>query len=1041
MSLPEISIRRPVTTVMLTLIVVILGVISLTNLRQALMPEINLGIAVVIATYDGAGPEEVENLVTRPLESALSTVSNLQNITTTSSSGVSVIVLEFAEGTDMDFAALRMRENIDMFRRLLPDGVDPRVMQIDPNMMTGFTIGVTGEFDMVTLKGLVEDNVVLRMEKLDGVGSVSLSGGLEREIVIELMPDRLVSYGIAAQQIAGVLAAENINRPGGTLLQGSTELQVRTTGEFTSVDEITNLPISTPRGATIRLSDIANVTDGFRDVTSYSIINGLQGITVSITKQSTANTVEVSDLVNAELELLKNEFPELNFIVIEDSAEFIRSSISNVWMTVIQATGLAIIVLLIFLGNFRSPLIIGVSIPVAIVASMALMYFTDMTLNMVTLNALVISVGILIDNAIVVLESITRYVDMGVEPKEAARKGAREVSMAITVSTLTTIAVFVPVLFVGGIAGEMFGQLGIIISFTLLSSLIVSLTFVPMACSKFLKQKDPDKKSKNPVRRTWERWNNGYERFKGFYGKVLKWSLNHKAAVVIVFLIFLGLTGTVIGFMGMEFMSEMDQGQVSISVNTPRGGLLDEISQATEDVLERIEGMEEIQDVSVTVGGGGMFGMLFGSSGSNSSSISITLTDRQERAPIEEVMEEMRDRIGLLPGVEYTVNAVGDMMGMGGGSGNSISFDLFGDNVELLAQTGTQVVELISTLPQIRNAASSHQEGYPTARISVDRQRANHHGLQAAQVAGTVNMAISGMTVSRFKVDGGEVDIVMRFEQDRLNYITDLHNLMLMTPRGTSIPLSEVADIYEEEGPTAITKQNQRRYITISAEFVDTDLNTISGAIEALLSEQQLPPGITYEFGGMFAMMMESFEALAIAMILGFVLLYMVMASQFESIAYPATILFSIPIAWTAGLFGIFLMGDNISVVSFIGLILLMGIVINNGIVLVDFINTKRKEGMRTYDAILFAGPVRLRPILMTTLTTVVGLMPMMFAVADGAEMQRPLGAVVVFGLTFSTMITLLLIPVLYLILHNIRKKLKTKGTGVSGLATTTATD
>jgi len=1023
---------------MLTLIVVILGVISLTNLRQELMPEINLGIAVVIAQYDGAGPEEVENLVTRPLEMALSTVSNLQTITTTSSSGTSVIMLEFAEGTDMDFAALRMRENIDMFRMLLPDGVQPRVMQIDPNMMTGFTIGVTGDFDMTALRDKVEDNVVLRLEQLDGVGSVNTSGGMERLISVELHPDRLINYGITSQQIAGVLASENINRPGGMLLQGDVELQVRTTGEFQTVEEIVNLPLTTPRGAQIRLSDVADITDGFREITSYAVINGLQGITISVTKQSIANTVEVSDLINAEIESLRREFPELNFTIIEDSAEFIRQSIDNVWMTVLMATGLAIIVLLLFLGNFRSPLIIGASIPVALIASTALMYFTDMTLNMVTLNALVISVGVLIDNAIVVLESISRYVDMGMESKEAARRGAREVTMAITVSTMTTIAVFVPVLFVGGIAGEMFGQLGLIISFTLLSSLIVSLTFVPMACSKFLKRRDPDKKA-NPVRRTWEVWDRSYVRFRDRYGKILKWSLTHKKAVVGIFLIFLVLSGSVIGFMGMEFMAEMDQGQVNISVNTPQGGLLEEISQATEEVMSRIDGMEEIQDVSVTVGGGGMFGMLFGSSGGNRSSINITLVDREHRRSIEEVMEDMRDRIGLLPGVEYTVNSTGDMMG--GGGGNSISFSLFGDDAEQLATTGNQVVELISTIPSIRNATSSHQEGYPTARVSVDRNRANHHGLQAAGVASTVNMAISGMTVTRFRVDGGEVDVVMRFAQDRVNYITDLHNLMLMTPRGTSIPLSEVADIYEEEGPVSITKQNQRRYITISAEFVETDLNSVSSEISALLAEFDMPPGMTYEFGGMFAMMMESFEGLAIALLLGFVLLYMVMASQFESLAYPATILFSIPIAWTAGLFGIFIMGDNISVVSFIGLILLMGIVINNGIVLVDFINTKRKEGMTTFDAILFAGPVRLRPILMTTLTTVIGLMPMMFAAAEGAEMQRPLGAVVVFGLSFSTMITLILIPVLYLTLHNIRKKLKTKSTGVSGLATTEATD
>jgi len=665
---------------------------------------------------------------------------------------------------------------------------------------------------------------------------------------------------------------------------------------------------------------------------------------------------------------------------------------------------------------------------VAIIASMALMYFTDMTLNMVTLNAIVISVGILIDNAIVVLESISRYVNMGMDPKDAAVRGAKEVTMAVTVSTLTTIAVFVPVLFVSGIAGEMFGQLGLIISFALISSLVVSLTFVPMACSRFLKKKNESKKV-NAARRTWERWDAWYERFKAWYGRVLKWALGHKKAVVGIFLLFLAGSGSVIALMGMEFMTEMDQGQISISIETPRGGLLEEISEATEAVLNRIDGMEEIKDMSVSVGGGGIFGSMFGSSGANSSSAIITLLPMEERRSIDDIMEDMRQRIGLIPGVEYTVTSSGNMMSMGGG--NSISFALYSDSAEHLANIGDDLVKLISTIPTIRNAASSLQEGYPQARVSVDRQKANFHGLQAAGVASTVNMAISGSTVTKFKIDGGEVDVVMRYQTERLNYITDLQNLMLMTPRGISIPLSEVADIYEEQGPTSITKDNQRRYITISAEFVDTDLNTVTGDIASLLDDYPFPEGVSYEFGGMYEMMMDSFKSLALALLLGFVLLYMVMASQFESIAYPSTILFSIPIAWTAGIFGIFLMGGNISVVSFIGLILLMGIVINNGIMMVDFINRKRKEGMTTYDAILFAAPVRLRPILMTTLTTVIGLMPLMFAKAEGAEMQKPLGAVVVFGLSFSTIITLLLIPVLYMTLHNIRKRLRLKGQGL----------
>ena len=1017
MSLPEHAIRRPVTTVMMTLIVVILGIVALMNLRQDLMPEMDLGIAIVFANYDGAGPEEIENLLTRPLENALSTVTNLRNMTTSSSAGSSLIILEFEDGTDMDHASLNMRENIDMFRPLLPDGVDPMVLQIDPNMMQSFVVGITGDYDLVRLKNVVDDQIVRRIERLDGVGSVSVGGGVDREISVELDPTRLAGHGITAMQVAGTLAQENVNRPGGALVQGQQELQVRTVNEFASVQEIENLPLITPMGTVIRLMDVARVVDGFREVTSYSVINGRQGVTINVTQQSTANTVEVGERIHAELDRLRFEFPHLEFTVITDTSQFIVDALGNVWVTVLQATGFAMLVLLIFLGNGRSPLIIGVSIPVSLIASLALMYFADMTLNMVSLNALVIAVGLLVDNAIVVLESISRYIEQGLDPKEASAKGAREVSMAVAASTMTTLAVFLPVLFVTGIAGEMFGQLGLVLSFALVSSLVVAMTFVPMACSKFLRPSSEAPK----VLKFLASWQSFYGRMEERYGRILHWALNHKKAVILIFLVFLFSSGSVIGMMGMEFMGAMDQGEVNISVTAPRGALLDEISELTGTVLSRISDMDEIQDISVTVGGGGVMATLFGGGGTNASSIFIHLVHRDDRRHIDSIMEEMRERIAPLPGAEFSVTSMGDM-GMGGG--NTVSFNLFGDDMALLAATGDDIVNLISTLPNIRNAESSLQAGTPQAQILVDRQRASHFGLQASAVASTVQMAIAGMTVTQYRVGGTEVDVVMRYQPERLIHVTDLENLLLSTPMGTSIPLSEVADIAVTEGPASITRQNQRPYITISAEFIESDLGTITQQITALLDDYVFLGGIIYEFGGAFEMMMESFVSLGWALLLGFVLLYMVMASQFESLAYPSTILFSIPIAWTAGLFGIFLIGENISVVSFIGLILLMGIVVNNGIVLVDFINTKRKEGMVAFEAILYAGKARMRPILMTTVTTVMGVMPMMFATAEGAEMQQPLGAVIVFGLTFSTAITLILIPVLYSILHNIRKKL-----------------
>ncbi|MCL2223774.1 MAG: efflux RND transporter permease subunit [Defluviitaleaceae bacterium] len=1021
----DFAIRRPVTTIMLTFIVIILGLIAFTNLQQELIPEMDFGMAVVFATYDGAGPEEIDTLITRPLQMALSTVTNLRNISTTSTAGSSIVFLEFEDGTDMNHAALNMRENIDLFRMLLPDGVDPHVLQIDPSMMQSFTIGVTGDFDLVRLLDIVDDQVVQRLERVDGVGSVTVSGGVEREISVEIDPGRLTNYGLTAQQIAGILAMENVNRPGGTMVQGGAELQLRTVGEFQSVDEIRNLPVLTPTGAVIRLSDVARVVDGFREKTSYALINGQQGIVLDIAQQSTANTVEVGRRIQSEIATLAIEFPELSFIIITDTSTFITATINNIWVTVLQATLLSMLVLLIFLGNGRSPLIIAVSIPVSLVASLAIMFFTGLTLNMITLNALLISVGLLIDNSIVVLESISRYVNEGLDPKEAASKGAKEVGLAVTVATLTTLAVFVPVLFVGGLAGEMFGSLGLVISFSLASSLIVALTFVPMACSKFLKPEMAaeiaSQQKRRGLRGIWEVWNRGYKRVEEWYGRVISWALTHRKFVVLGFVLFVLGSGSVIGGMGMEFLAAMDQGMVSISVAAPDGALLEEVSGLTSVVLERIDDMDVIQDISVSVGGAGMMAAMFGFGGSNTANIQIQLIDANYREHIDIVMEEIRQRIEPLPGAELTVSAV-DAMGADGMGGNSISFSLFGDEMDLLRSVGDEIVELISTLPMIRNAESSLQESQPQASVIVDRARASHHGLMASTVANTVQMAVAGMTVTWYREAGTEVDVVVRYQPERLVHITDLHNLMLATPFGTTIPLSEVAEIVVAQGPTAITRQNGRQMITISAEFVDTDLNSATQAVDDLLSTMVLPGGMSYEFGGAFEMMMESFAALGIAMVLGFVLLYMVMASQFESIAYPSTILFSIPVAWTAGLFGVWIMGDYINMVSFIGLILLMGIVTNNGIVMVDYINTKRREGLQSFDAIVFAAKVRLRPILMTSITTVVGLMPMMFAHGEGAEVQQPLGVIIVFGLSFSTMITLILIPVMYSLLHGFRK-------------------
>lgn len=1022
MNLPEISVKRPVTIVMITLIVVILGILGFNNLQQELMPEMNLGIAVVIASYDGAGPEEVENLVTVPLRNALGTVSNLQNISTTSSSGMSIIVLEFAAGTDMNHASLNMRENIDMWSALLPSGVDPMVLQIDPSMLQGITVGITGDFNMVTLLSIVEDQIVPRLERLDGVASIDVSGGIEREISIEINPGLMAHYGLTSTQIAGTIITENVNRPGGLLAQGNSELQVRTVGQFSSVQEIANLPIITSAGATIRLSDIADIVDGFAEQTGYAIINGTPGIVIDISQQSTANIVEVSNLVNREINLLRTEFAELDFLMIDDSADFIVSTLNNVWLTVIQATSLAMLVLFVFLGSFRTPLIIGVSIPVSLITTLALMYFTGMTLNMITLNAMVISVGMLVDNSIVVLENIARYLDMGYSPIEAAKKGAGEVGLSVMASTLTTVIIFVPILFTEGLAGEMFGQLGLVIAFSLISSLVVAMTFVPMASSKFLKKSDDNNKV-NFLRAIWLKFEAGFTGLENWYEKVLSKSLKMKTIVIIAFLLFVAGTGSVIGMMGMEFMAVMDTGAIGINIQVPQGSLLEEISGVTNTVLDRIEYMDEIENISAVVGGGGGMSAIFGGGGSNTSNIYIQLVDSTQRRHMNYIISDMRDMVDDIPGAEITVSPADAMMG--GMGGMAVQLEILGENFYLLTETGEQLIEVISALPMILNVESSASAANPQARVDINRQQAAFYMLAASQIADVVQMAISGQTITQLRYGANEIDVVLRYNPEGLTHLPNLENLMITTPLGVTIPLSEVASISIEQGPTAITTNNNQQLITLTAEFTNSDLGTVSNAITNAISEFDMPIGITYRFAGDFEMMMESFIGLGFALLLGFVLLYMVMASQFESLSYPFILLFSVPIAWTAGLFGVFLMGDNISIVSFIGLILLMGIVVNNGIILIDYINIKLSEGSNILEAIVQGSKVRLRPILMTTVTTVMGAIPMIFAYGEGAEMQQGLGAIIAFGLSFSTVITLILIPVLYYILYSVQQKFK----------------
>jgi len=1025
MKLSKVSIQRPVTTVMVVFIVILLGIVSMGKLPVDLLPSIEYPYALVMTSYNGAGPQEIESLITKPLESVVGTVSNVKNITSTSSNGSSMIFVEFNDGTDMDVATLNMREKIDLIKGMLPeDADDPMVMEVSPDMMATMQIGISGSDDLVKLKQIVEDEITSKIERVEGVASVNISGGKEKEIRITLLPDKLKGYNITPSTVAQSIAAENLNLPVGEVKQGTSSLTVRALGEFSSIEEIRNLPITTA-GGVIYLRDIAEVEEVFKEMTSYAYINGKPSISLSVQKQSTANTVQVSKAVNKALDRLRAELKDIEITMIYDTAEFINLSINNVASTAISGGILAVFILFIFLRNIRSTFIVGTAIPVSIVATFALMYFSGLTLNMVSLGGLALGIGMLVDNAIVVLENIYRHRENGEGRKDAADKGTTEVGMAVLASTLTTIAVFLPIVFVEGITAKLFKEMALTITYSLTASLVVAVTLVPMMASKILKVEKVDEiKRRKITTKIFDAWSAVLDSIDKVYRRVLNWTLHHrlKASLITIGVFIATLSIPVLGLVGMEFFPASDEGSFTIDVTLPKGTVIEETFEVVQQVEAKLEGIKEVQEVFVTIGGGGM---LSSGTSSNSASLTVDIGSVKERErSVDEVADEVRVLVSDIPGAEFSVSGSSSMTVTGG---SPISIEIAGDDLEKLKQIANDVVDIVESVEGTREVTSSFEDGIPEAQITINRQKASMYGLNMATISNTLKTAVQGSVATRFKVDGTEIDVRMVYDTSRSEYLKDIKNIAVTSPMGVNVPLSEVADISISESPTSIYRENQKRVVTVSSALFGVDMSTAQTAIDQRLKEYPMPDGYTYKFSGEVEQMMESFSSLGLALLLAILLVYMVLAAQFESFLHPFTIMFSVPLALTGAILGLFVTGRTLSMPSFIGLIMLVGIVVNNAIVLIDYIIQLRQRGYDRTEAILEAGPTRLRPILMTTLTTVLGMLPMALGIGEGAETMAPLATAVIGGLSLSTILTLVVIPLNYTLFDDISMKLRRK--------------
>ncbi len=1015
MKISDFSIKRKITTIMIVLLVVLLGFISLSRLRIDLLPTINFPGAAIITEYSGVSPEEVESLVTRPLENAISTVTNIKAINSTSNSGQSVIVAEFNWGTDMDFAALDMREKIDMVSGFLPDDAgEPIIFQFDPSMIPIVQYGVSNGKDLAELKREVEEDVIPELERLEGVASVTLVGGLDKQILIELDQNKMDNYGISFSTVTRNLMMENLNLTGGEVIRGNKELLVRTTGKFKGVDEIRKIlmPNATNRGY-VKLEDIATVKDTYKEVQTMARVNSNPSIGLTVQKQTDANTVKVANRVKDQIKYIKNKVNGgLNFVAVADQSEYIEKSIFNVRNNAIIGGILAVIILFLFLRNIRSTLIIALAIPISIITTFLLIYFNGLTINIISLGGLALGIGMVVDNSIVVLENIYRFRQQGLSRIDAASKGSDEVGMAIAASTFTTIMVFLPVVFVEGLASQLFKELALTVSFSLFASLLVALTLVPMLSSRILKVSKKHKEMKE---------REGF--IKKFYKKSLRWSLNHRLFVVIFLIVSFAGSIALVPMVGTEFLPSFDQGEFTISYNLPVGTVLEETADVAYEIEEEVRNIPEVDIIYSSIGVGGQMNTQMSP---EAGSILVRLVELSARErSTSEVMEELRNKINI-PGTQVNITTNSGFFGPGGGK--PIAIKVKGDNLDTLERLAAEIGNEMKQVKGVREVEDSFAEGRPEFLIEVDRSLAARLGLRVTQIATSVKTAISGDVATTYEVGGEEYDVKVRLQEDDRQNIEQIKNLNLISVTGAKVPLTRVAEFEYDTGPKEILRDNQVRYAEITASLYQMDLGTAVNNIKERINENvNLPDGYEVKYTGQFQDLQESFTSLGLAFLLSLVLVYMVMASQFESLIHPFVIMFTVPMALIGVIIGIFVTGNSLSVPAIIGVITLAGIVVNNAIVLVDYINTLRKQGKNKFEAIMEAGPVRLRPIMMTALTTVLGLFPLALGIGEGSELEAPIAIVIISGLLFSTLLTLYIIPVMYSILTGLSVWFKRK--------------
>ena len=1030
MKMTQIAIKRGVTFFMIYLIAVGFGLFSLSQLNVDLYPKMDFPVLAVITQYTGVGPFDMETVVTRPVEETVSSVENIKKVTSTSTQGLSLVMLEFEWGTDMNQAEIDVRNNLEYIKDALPDDISqPMVFAFDPSTQPILYLAVSSELHgQAELRRISEDDIEPRLERIPGVASAFTMGGMRREIEVLADPGRMRAHQVSIDQLIGALQMNNLQLPSGWIDNKQQEFTLQTAGEYNNIDQIENTNVSMTGESGVRIKDVASVVDGFAEQRSKVWNNNKPAVMLMVQKQSDANTVTVAREVTKNLKRIQAELPRgVRLDTVIDLSTFITRSMSNLGNTAIQAIFLTFLVLLFFLRNIRSSLIVAVSIPISMVVTFAVMDQAGLTLNIISMAGLALAVGMLVDNSIVVIESIFRHREEGENPRDAAGNGANEVAMAITASTLTTLAVFVPVLFVPGLAGELFNDMVVTIVFSLTISLLVALTLVPLLTSRFLalRERQHQKKLFIAIGDRIGGWIIGLQ---NVYAKALEWSLDHRKTVIFSSLGLLLVSIFVVANLGGEFLPNNDMGFISIAVDRSPGTSLDAMETSMHQLNKIIlDNTPEVENVYSNFGQGEGIMAFFSTRASSEGDITIRLKNLKDRKrSMFDIQDDLGEKFKNLPDVNARFEDRGNAAMFG--TGTDIMVEIYGHDLDVAEALARQIEGKMKNIKGIAHVETSFKESAPELRVELDRQRIADLGLSSAQVGQTVSSSILGTVATKYRDGGDEYDIRVQLNKNSRNSKTDIENILLRTPSGKQIPLRAVATVEYTKAPKEIVREDQERMVSVNiTKDSKMDLSTLTGNVKKALRQVPVPNDFRVEIGGTAEEQQKSFMYLGLAFLVAILLTYMVMASQFESFLDPFVIMFTIPLSFIGVAMALVITGTDLSVMALIGMVMLVGIVVNNGIVLVDYINQLRERGRSLFDAIIEGGQIRMRPVLMTALTTILAMFPLSLGIGESGQSWAPMARAVMGGLSVATVLTLIVVPVIYAMVEILSAKIKAR--------------